>query len=82
MFKNRLVYVILFSFLFVMQLSAQPDSSQKIVKIIPAERYAAGGIHKFFLGYGYREVWTTPVQVPELNLDTYAGGLKPLRRGG
>ena len=67
---------------FTMTLSAQPDSLQKMVTVVPAKRYAAGSIHKFFLGYGYREVWTTPVKVQELNLDTYAGGLTPLKRGG
>lgn len=74
------MYILLF--VLVIKLSAQPDSSQKMVTIIPAKRYAAGSIHKFFLGYGYREVWTTPVEVAELNLDTFAGGLKPLKRGG
>lgn len=81
---KKLFYIKSFILLLISALTlfAQPDSSKKIVTIVPAERYAAGSIHKFFLGYGYREIWTTPVKVPELNLDTFAGGLKPLRRGG
>ncbi|MEJ2544005.1 MAG: hypothetical protein P8Y99_08045, partial [Calditrichaceae bacterium] len=75
--KSILLIIIL-----TITLMAQPDSSQKMVTVVPADRYAAGSIHKFFLGYGYREVWITPIQLPELNLDIYAGGLKPLRRGG
>ena len=34
------------------------------------------------LGSGWRDVWTTPVSAPVLDLDTYAGGLKFLERGG
>ena len=28
------------------------------------------------------ELWTTPIRVPVLDLETYAGGLKPLKEGG
>ena len=73
---------LLMSFLIIFQLSAQPDSSGTVVKVVPGKRYEAGAIHRFFLGDGYRNVWTTAVQIPELNLGTFAGGLKPLRRGG
>jgi len=44
--------------------------------------YAAGGFHRFFFGAHYRDLWTTPVQVEILDLDYFAGGLKPLKRGG
>jgi hypothetical protein len=33
-------------------------------------------------GGGWREVWTTPIAVPSLQLSTYEGGLKLLERGG
>lgn len=45
-------------------------------------QYAATPVQEFFLGEGYREVWTTPVRVPYLDLGAYAGGLTPLEQGG
>lgn len=44
-------------------------------------RYTAGGLWRLFWGDHYREAWTTPLRVPVLDLDEFAGGLKPLRRG-
>ncbi|MDT8340538.1 MAG: hypothetical protein RQ751_03415 [Longimicrobiales bacterium] len=44
--------------------------------------YAAGGLKTFLLGRNYRTLWTTPMRVPFLRLDTFAGGLAPLRGGG
>lgn len=51
--------------------------------ITPASvRYRASGIRRFFLGDGYRDLWAAPVRVEVLNLERFAGGLTPLRRGG
>ena len=44
--------------------------------------YAAGKMKKFWFGELYREMWTTPIKVPILNLDTIYGGLKPKKVGG
>ena len=44
--------------------------------------YRAGAFTRFFLGDGYRELWTTPLQAPVLDLEAYAGGLRPIRVGG
>jgi hypothetical protein len=44
--------------------------------------YKAGGFHQFWLGKDYREMWTTPIEVPVLDLRTYAGGLTPVRQVG
>ncbi len=46
------------------------------------ERYQAGGLHKFFFGKHYRDEWTTPVNVPYLDLGSFAGGLTPIKEGG
>lgn len=40
------------------------------------------GFQRFFLGNTYRDLWSTPVRVPVLNLRTFAGGLVPLKEGG
>jgi hypothetical protein len=45
-------------------------------------QYQAGGLHRFFFGDHHRELWTTPVEVPTLDLSSFAGGLKPAKRGG
>jgi hypothetical protein len=54
-----------------------PDTLQA-----PGTHYRAGGLHRFFLGSEYRSLWSTPITVPVLNLRTYAGGLRPVSKGG
>ncbi|MGH7597512.1 MAG: BamA/TamA family outer membrane protein [bacterium] len=49
---------------------------------VPGPRYNAGGLKKFFAGEHYRDLWTTPLEVPILDLGTYAGGLTPVKEGG
>jgi hypothetical protein len=39
-------------------------------------------LHQFLLGREYRSLWTTPVSAPVLNLQTFAGGLRPVSKGG
>lgn len=56
---------------------------QDSVKYLAAgPEYAASGFKKFWLGKHYRDVWTTPVKINYLDLDTEAGGLVPLQKGG
>ncbi|HET7274880.1 MAG TPA: BamA/TamA family outer membrane protein [Longimicrobiaceae bacterium] len=57
---------------------AQTDS----VTIIAQPDYAADGLKRWLLGSDYRDLWTTPIRVPVLDLDTFAGGLEPVERGG
>ena len=56
--------------------------SRDSVTIAASPRYASNSFKEFFLGRTYRDLWTTPVRVPVLDLDHYAGGLKPLKEGG
>lgn len=46
------------------------------------EQYRAGAMRRLVLGRHYRDLWTTPVEVQLLDLETFAGGLEPLRTGG
>ena len=66
--------------------SAAGDSTAaappKMRTVVAGARYRAGTIHSFLLGSDYRQLWATPVEVPELNLHTVAGGLRPVRRVG
>jgi len=62
--------------------SAQEKNPDKKTKTVVAEAdLDAGAVHRFFFGNGYRQLWTTPVEVEYLDLHTYAGGLTPTGTG-
>jgi hypothetical protein len=48
----------------------------------PGPRYRASGLHRFLLGREYRSLWYTPITVPILDLERFAGGLHPVSKGG
>ncbi len=48
----------------------------------PGREYSAGALHRLFFGDLWRDVWTTPVRIPVLDLQRTAGGLIPTQRGG
>ena len=50
--------------------------------IAPNPEYEAGGLHRFWLGDGYRELWTTPIELEVLDLEKEAGGLTVFRQVG
>ncbi len=52
------------------------------VKTVAGPEYAAGAVHRFFLGDHYRDDWTAEIMVPVLDLDTTFAGLTPYKRGG
>jgi len=58
------------------------EKAQEIRKVKAGERYEASWIHKFFLGADYRGLWTTAIEVEVLDLETFAGGLRPVMRVG
>lgn len=58
------------------------DGAREFVQVTPEGDYRTFGLHRFLLGANHRQVWSTPMTVEVLNLDTYAGGLTPVRRGG
>jgi hypothetical protein len=45
-------------------------------------RYRAGVFRRLLFGNRYRALWTSRVRVPVLDLDTFAGGLRPLEGAG
>jgi surface antigen Omp85-like protein len=59
--------------------STPPGST---VRIAAGPQYRAGWFHRIFFGTRYRKLWATPIQVEVLDLDTFAGGLHAVRRGG
>ena len=52
------------------------------VTAIPGAEYDAGWLHRVFFGDHYRDLWAAPVRVPVLDLSIFAGGLKPVEKGG
>jgi hypothetical protein len=66
-------------------LEAQSDSTAKVrtTTVIASEQYGRPpGGQTFFLGKDYRDLWTTPIEVEVLDLQSFAGGLKPVMRIG
>ena len=55
-----------------------PDS----VVVAAEPRYAVGWLRRQFFGGHYRTLWKTPVAFPVLDLQHFAGGLKPDKVGG
>lgn len=52
------------------------------ITVVPNEALAAGGFKRKIFGSLYRDVWTAPITVPVMDIDTAHGGLKPLKKGG
>lgn len=56
--------------------------SQQTKTVVPGKHYEAGWLHELFFGAHWRDLWTTPVKVDVVDMNTYGGGLTPLKRGG
>lgn len=50
--------------------------------VAPGPQYERSLIGKLFLGSGWRNLWSTPINTPLFDTDTFAGGLKLKERGG
>jgi hypothetical protein len=63
-------------------LAASPLSAEETREVTAGPQYEAGGWHRFLFGSGYRDLWTTPIQAPVLDLQKDKGGLTPVRKVG
>ena len=61
---------------------AVPMPGTDSVTVAAGARYRAGDFRRWFSGDLYRDLWTTPIRVPVLDLEKYAGGLQPTKTGG
>lgn len=59
----------------------QLDGKQR-VSVVPCADYEAGALHTLMFGAHWRSLWTTPVEMPVLDLGSFAGGLVPFEKGG
>ena len=48
------------------------------VVLAPGSKYAKSGMWTVVAGEHYRDLWTTPIRVPVLDLHRFAGGLTPV----
>src|SRR5579862_865799 len=62
--------------------AAPSVASRDSVTVVAGPMYKAGSLHRSLFGGVYRDVWTTPIRVPVLDLRTTAGGLRPTKEGG
>lgn len=58
------------------------DYSNQFVMATPDSTFAAGKLQRFFMGDLNRDIWTTPLKIPYLNIDYEKGGLTPIKKGG
>lgn len=60
-----------------------PISAQtQTVRAVAGEEYGSPQGGKFLFGNNYRDLWTTPIEVKRLDLQEFAGGLRPVMRIG
>ncbi|MCP5108963.1 MAG: hypothetical protein GY950_36610, partial [bacterium] len=82
----KVVRVVIVVFILCFAVSAvlwgADEEEKKTVTVAPGKQYKAGGLHKLFFGAHWRRLWTTPIKVEVLDLDGFAGGLTPVKRGG
>lgn len=58
------------------------QNQNSFISIVPQENYQANPLHRFIFGDHWRDVWITSIKAPVLDLETFAGGLAPLKTGG
>ena len=63
-------------------MSARQSAAETERVIAGREGYTVSGQFERWFGKGYRDLWTTPFDAEVVDLDTFAGGLTPLRQVG
>ena len=58
-----------------------PTTAAESVMVAAGKHYDAGPFKRSMLGDTYRDLWTTPIKVPVLDLKSFAGGLTPTEVG-
>jgi hypothetical protein len=72
------------AFSFAQAASSQPPTvgQDDVVVVAAGPQLAAGRLHRILLGDNYRDLWTTPIRVAVLDLEHFAGGIRPTRIAG
>ena len=82
MIKLRIIKYLVVSILLSSLTFAQSPSGDEEVLIVAGKEYNTGSLHNLFFGNHWRDVWATPVKVKVLDVNKYAGGLIPIKKGG
>ena len=56
-----------------------PSATTDSATVAPGLQYRKSGFWTVFAGRHYRSLWVTPIRVPVLDIEHFAGGLRPLR---
>jgi hypothetical protein len=59
-----------------------PLRAEEVRETTAGPQYEASGWFRFLFGSGHRELWTTPIHAPVLDISKEAGGLVPVRQVG
>lgn len=59
-----------------------PEQGDTTHVAVPGGRFEMGRFGRWIYGSDYRQLWTTPIELPVLDLDAVGGGLSPMRPGG
>ncbi len=62
--------------------AAVPVRSEERVVVQAGAQYQANPLSRVLFGGQWRDLWTTPIEVPVLDLAHFDGGLSPSREGG
>jgi hypothetical protein len=68
------------SMLLLVAAAARGESAS--VRVAANPHYLATGLHRLLLGPNYRRLWATPIEVEMLDVHSFAGGLRPIKKGG
>ena len=64
------------------QSKADTAAPAETTQVTPGPQYDTGWLHRLFFGSHYRDLWSTPIEAPVLDLGSFAGGLEVTERGG
>jgi hypothetical protein len=64
------------------QAKADTAAAGETAQVTAGPQYDTGWLQRVFFGSHYRDLWSTPIEAPVLDMDSFAGGLKVTRRGG
>ncbi len=64
------------------QSPADTNPPGEATRVVPGPQYDSGWLHRLFFGSHYRDLWSTPIEAPVLDMGSFAGGLKVTQRGG
>lgn len=82
MYKNLSAKLIIILILLLNSVGYSQTRKDSTIELPAGIEYKSGWFHNFLFGKHWRDVWITPVEVEILDVNTFAGGLTPIKKGG